>query len=394
MLSWMGYLAQDEKNLGLIEGNLITFGAGSHLDYIGGIPVGYATGVYSKFQNPIFQRLMNLPLVDGHDVFNVDDMELKMRCYAKLLVEKNVTGLQGITPLWLALVRRMQNEYGPWLLDEYRSTKHEARLRDAMDDSGVIDVAELWPNLRFLLSTGVSCDPYRKWISETLPEATIWEMYGGSESYYGGQLLPGKGMQLSPHVNYYEFIPESEVDKANPETLTLSDVKAGNRYEIVITNSGGYYRYRPGDMLTVTSTDPYTIADIGRRGKVTSLSGEKVSDAHVTKAIDAACITTGAQVMDYTVVATVENGFGHYVIAAMFKNDVDTLEFVHAYEDAMKQSNREFLVVRETGALGATRLIKMNNSYYDTVAKSKHVQSKPVVLTTDTTVLDMGEATA
>ncbi len=394
MLSWMGYLAQDEENLKLIDGKLITFGAGSHLDYIGEIPVGYATGVYSKFQNPIFQRLMNLPLVDGHDVFQVEDMELKIRCYAKLLVEHNVTGLQGITPLWLALVRRMQNEYGPWLLDEYRGTKHEARLRDAMDDSGVLNVSELWPNLRFLLSTGVSPDPYRKWISETLPDSQIWEMYGGSESYYGGQLLPGRGMQISPHVNYYEFIPESEIDEPIPETIPLSDIKAGNRYEIVITNSGGYYRYRPGDMLTITSTDPITMTDIGRRGKVTNLSGEKLSDAHVTRAIDEACRVTGAQVMDYTVVARVKNGLGNYVIAAMFKNDVDSLEFIHAYEDAMKKSNGEFRVVRETGALGATQLIKMQNSYYDAVAKSKHVQSKPVVLTTDTSVLGLGEAAA
>ena len=389
MLSWMGYLAQDRENLSLLDGKLITFGASSVMDHIGEIPVGYATGVYSKFQNPIFQRLMNLPLVDGHDVFNVQDMDLKMRCYAKLMVENDVSGLQGITPLWLALIRRLQNEYGPWLVDEYRGTEIGRRVRAAMDDAGQLDVAELWPNLRFLLTTGVSTEPYKSWIEKTLPQAQLWEMYGGSEGYFGGQLIPGNGVQLCPQIVYYEFIPESNVDEKNPETIPLSEVKKKGRYEIVITNSGGYYRYRLSDMVTFSEVDPYTIVDIGRKGRITNLSGEKISDAHVQNAMDAACKTTGAEVMDYTVIAHTMNGIGHYTIAAMFRDDINSIDFVMAYEDAMKASNEEFRVVRETGALGATRLLKLKKSAYDTRVSEYHTQAKPVVLTTDLKILKM-----
>jgi hypothetical protein len=99
--------------------------------------------------------------------------------------------------------------------------------------------------------------------------------------------------------------------------------------------------------------------------------------------------------MDYSVVAMTEEGLGHYAIAAMFAKEVDSVEFIMAYEQAMKDSNEEFRVVRETGALGATRLYKLQTSAFDTRIHEYHSQAKPVVLTRDPSVLRLcEEATA
>jgi hypothetical protein len=70
-----------------------------------------------------------------------------------------------------------------------------------------------------------------------------------------------KGMTFIPHLNFLEFIPEEESLKlrANPEyqpkTLLLNEVKAGENYELVITNfhGGALVRYRNGDMIRITS---------------------------------------------------------------------------------------------------------------------------------------------
>ena len=135
-----------------------------------------------------------------------------------------------------------------------------------------------------------------------------------------------------------------------------------------------------------------TIRGISRKGNVVNLSGEKISTAHVTTAITAACIKTGAEVMDYTVYGTVENGIGHYEIMAMFNNvDVDAEEFLAAFEGAMKSINNEFKVVRETGALGPTVLKVVENSIYDRIVKKSHCQSKPVPLAADPNFLDFLE---
>ncbi|MBS3794749.1 MAG: GH3 auxin-responsive promoter family protein [Candidatus Thorarchaeota archaeon] len=389
-LCWMAFMNAEPENPKIVDGTLITFGAAPELGSINGVKVGYATGVYARNQNALFQRLIE----PGEDVFNIDDMDLKMRKYAELMATRDVTGIQGITTLSLALVRRMQNQYGPWLLDRFAGTQHESRIRDALRDHGTLDVGALWPNLRLVLASGIDPDPYREWISNTLPNATLWNMYGASEGVFAGQLVPDmEGMQLFTNTNYFEFIPEDVVNEQDPEVLPLSDVKAGNRYEIVITNIQGYYRYRIGDMVTFESTNPYTIRSIGRCGNVVNLAGEKITEEQVARAMRQTAEKTGYEILDYSVIGIIEGSRGHYVIAAMFQHDrVDAVEFVTAYEEAMKTINPEFRGSRETGAIGPTVLYRMNSSAFEHRVRTHHLQAKPVPLTTDTDVLSICEA--
>jgi hypothetical protein len=218
-------------------------------------------------------------------------------------------------------------------------------------------------------------------------------MYGASEGYLGGQLIPEPGVQPLVHVNYFEFIPEDEIEKEDPTVIPLSDVKKGSRYEVVLTNNFGYYRYRIGDMVTFTSTTPYTMAQIGRKGRIVNLAGEKVSDKHITTAISQACRRTKAELTDYSVVGVVTDGLPYYTIAAMFQNrNVDAVEFVHAFEDAIGEINYEFTHSRETGGLAPTVLLRMTKSIFEDKVKATHVQAKPDPLTTNADILAACEA--
>jgi hypothetical protein len=68
-------------------------------------------------------------------------------------------------------------------------------------------------------------------------------------------------MTFIPNLNFFEFIPEREWFKwqldhsYQPKTILLDEVKAGEKYEIVITNFHGgiMTRYRPGDMIRISS---------------------------------------------------------------------------------------------------------------------------------------------
>lgn len=69
------------------------------------------------------------------------------------------------------------------------------------------------------------------------------------------------GMTFIPNLNFLEFIPETEhlewqLDRSyEPRTVLLDEVKAGENYEMVITNfhGGAMVRYRMGDVIRVTS---------------------------------------------------------------------------------------------------------------------------------------------
>jgi hypothetical protein len=70
-----------------------------------------------------------------------------------------------------------------------------------------------------------------------------------------------KGMTFTPFSNFYEFIPEEEMEKNRrkpdyqPRTILLDEVQAGHEYELVITNflGGSLLRYRLGDVIKIIS---------------------------------------------------------------------------------------------------------------------------------------------
>ncbi len=70
-----------------------------------------------------------------------------------------------------------------------------------------------------------------------------------------------EGMTFIPNLNFLEFIPEEEHFKwqldhsYQPETVLLDEVRAGEHYEIVVTNfhGGAMIRYRVGDIVKITS---------------------------------------------------------------------------------------------------------------------------------------------
>jgi hypothetical protein len=70
-----------------------------------------------------------------------------------------------------------------------------------------------------------------------------------------------RGLTFIPHSNFYEFIPEAEWLKNRydvfyePRTVLLDQLRAGERYELVITSFYGmpFLRYRLGHLVRITA---------------------------------------------------------------------------------------------------------------------------------------------
>ncbi|MFW9798699.1 MAG: GH3 auxin-responsive promoter family protein [Candidatus Thorarchaeota archaeon] len=382
MLFLMSFINAKEGNNKVFDGTMLTFAAPARMGEINGVPLGYMTGISREMiANALLKRLIK----PGEEIFNMTEMGEKLWAYAKYAVTENVTSLGGITTLVFAFIRRMQNEYGLSLLDEFKGTKYEARIRDALDDDGTLDLNVLWPNMIMIGATGVDADPYKSWLKRTLPKATLWDNYAGSEGLYGTTLLNNtdNGIQLLPHINYFEFIPETDIEKVVPRVIPLSEVKKGGRYELVLTNLMGYTRYRIGDVMTFKDTDPYSVYRIGRKGKSVNLTGEKLSDAHVTEGVAYATKQTGAEILDYHVYGKIGEGQASYVIEAMFNNDVDPIEFARAFDECVGMNNGEFKYVQEFGSLGPTIVRKVEQSHTESIIERTHIQAKPEPLTAE-----------
>ena len=119
---------------------------------------------------------------------------------------------------------------------------------------------DLW-SVKGIISSGLDSWVYRDKIKELWGRYPLDTYVGTEGGIMATQTWDYDGMTFIPNLNFFEFIPESEHFKwqldhsYQPKTVLLDEVKAGENYEIIITNfhGGAMVRYRVGDMVRITS---------------------------------------------------------------------------------------------------------------------------------------------
>ena len=118
---------------------------------------------------------------------------------------------------------------------------------------------DLW-TIKGIIGSGTDTVIFKQRIEQLWGRYPL-EAYAGTEGgVYAIQTWDYEGMVFAPTLNFFEFIPENEhfkwqIDHSyQPKTILLNEVKAGNLYELVITNfhGGSLVRYRLGDMIRIT----------------------------------------------------------------------------------------------------------------------------------------------
>ena len=119
---------------------------------------------------------------------------------------------------------------------------------------------DLW-SVKGIISSGLDSWVYRDKIKELWGRYPLDTYVGTEGGIMATQTWDYDGMTFIPNLNFFEFILESEHFKwqldhsYQPKTVLLDEVKAGENYEIVITNfhGGAMVRYRVGDIVRITS---------------------------------------------------------------------------------------------------------------------------------------------
>jgi hypothetical protein len=119
---------------------------------------------------------------------------------------------------------------------------------------------DIW-NIKGLACTGTDTASLKKKIEHYWGVKPL-ELFGGTESNcIAVETWKKDGLVFFPDVDFYEFIPDSEIQKNLevpsyiPNTYLLDELVAGKQYELVITNfkGGAFARYRTGDMFRCLS---------------------------------------------------------------------------------------------------------------------------------------------
>jgi len=186
----------------------------------------------------------------------------------------------GVLPQTLVLSEPLRALFNRHL---WRDSKRAREVADCVRDAAA--VSRLWPKLCVISCwTMASAEPWLARIAAALPGA----------SFQGKGLLATEAVTTVPigpcdrtvaavRSHFYEFIDE------DGRVKHLWDVPPGRVYELVVTTSGGLYRYRSGDRVRISGRRWLRLPVLefcGRADGVSDICGEKVSMRHAEEALD------------------------------------------------------------------------------------------------------------
>ncbi|GLC30263.1 plant auxin-responsive GH3 [Clostridium omnivorum] len=222
----------------------------------------------------------------------------------------------------------------------------------------------IWTSLTYIATvTGANFSIYDDKVNYYTDSMPIYSpAYASTEAMIGINPYANKiRYVIIPDTVFYEFIPVNEGDKYSEHTLCLDELKKGQKYEVVITNYAGLYRYRLGDVIRVV--DFYNncpeIEFLYRKNQVLNMVAEKTNEEHLTNAIKNTMKKLNLNLIDYTTLPDNSITPGRYVFYFEFKDEmpkykVDLLE--KTLDSEIRNSNLAYDRARNNKKLGAVKV--------------------------------------
>lgn len=252
-------------------GGSTTFNSTNHETYYGDLSAVLIENL------PFWVEMRSTP---NQAIALMEEWESKIEKIVDSTIHQNVTSFFGVPSWMLVLCRRV------------------------LEKTGANNLLEVWPNLELYAHGGVSFTPYRKQFEELIPKPDFkyLETYNASEGFFAIQdSFDSDGMLLMlDNGIFYEFIPMSEFNGTLSSAIPIWEVKKDVNYAMVITTNAGLWRYIIGDTVKFTSLAPYRIAITGRTRLFINAFGEELIIENAEKAVEEACLQTGAEVKEFT----------------------------------------------------------------------------------------------
>jgi hypothetical protein len=268
------------------------------------------------------------------------------------------------------------------------------RLREIVDADGILTPRAAWPELAMLLTWQGGASAFYLPHVAALWGNTSMRCLGlrASEGTFSIPLRDGDPsgvLAVGGHV--MEFVPaEVEDPRGVVPTLLAGQLREGSLYRLIITTSGGFYRYDMGDLVRVTGFMHRTplVAFERRAGSVLSATGEKLTEDQVVAAMEVAA-ANGPLMNGFTVTYEIEGEVARYVVAmecvaagepggSRWKLLRDRVrQLLAAFDDGLMRRNVEYQGKREDGRIAPPRAVLLAPGCYEAWRARKAAEGKP-----------------
>jgi hypothetical protein len=222
----------------------------------------------------------------------------------------------------------------------------------------------IWPNLLYIATvTGANFSIYDEELNYYTDSLPIYSAaYGSTEAMIGINPYADKiRYVIIPDTAFYEFISIEEENKESKNTLNLDELKVGKKYEIVVTNYAGLYRYRIGDVIKVVGfyNNSPEIEFLYRKNQVLNMVSEKTNEEHLTNSVRRTIEKLNLVLADYTTMPDISITPGRYVFYFELKENISNYKLKileKILDDEIRISNLAYNRARNNKRLGMVKV--------------------------------------
>ena len=232
-----------------------------------------------------------------------------------------------------------------------------AELGQILTAHGKLSYAHIWPRLSGLVTwTGGSCGVAIRNLVPTLTTgcATIELGYVASEVHGTVNVDPWRNLCL-PTLDhtFFEFAPRADWEAGTKSAfLDLADLEDGEDYYVIVTTGDGLYRYDMNDIVRVNGRihDTPTLEFLQKGKGVTSITGEKLHEIQVLRAVGDALGKTNIEAEFFIVLADVARA--SYTLYLEPRGDIAAVaRLAEQIDERLRASNIEYDGKRASGRL-------------------------------------------
>lgn len=384
----------------------------------GGIPYGSVSGSIYKNMPAVVRRHYAVP----YEVFSIRDYQAKYYAITRLTLEQSIAMICTANPSSILKMCEKADEFGDDIIRDIhdgtlaRRVAIEPSIRAAIEKrlrpnkqraaflewarrrrDGVLKPVDYWPRLSLIGcwkggTVGHYLEKLPQWLDpdgcRPIP-IRDWG-YISSEARCSIPVSDhGSAGILALTINFYEFVPVSDV-LANPENpaawtfFTADQLEDGREYHIILTTTGGLYRYNINDIIRVEGFYNLTpqITFVRKGQGMTNLTGEKLSVDQVIEAVSDAGRQIGALPTHFKAEADAEES--RYILRVEFQEQLSKergRRFLTSVDEYLKHVNIEYKAKRESMRLGPPVLHIMSEGWYEHNQRRLVAQGAPAFQT-------------
>jgi hypothetical protein len=295
-----------------------------------GIPCGAITGLTAHMQNRLIRTTYCLPPVAAR----IKDIEAKYYVALRCSVHRDLGTIIAANPSTILAIARLGDREKAclirdlfdgtidrkWRISEEirkalgrRARKRRVaaarRLEAVVERTGRLYPRDCWPSLDFLANwTGGTMGAYLRSYPEFFGDRPVRDV--GLIASEGRMTIPIEDNTpagiLDIRHHYFEFIPEDQIGRDEPETALAHELIEGRHYFILPTTAGGLYRYQIFDLVRCVGFHGKAplIEFLNKGAHISSVTGEKLSEFQVVAAVVAAQRKMGLRLTSFLLLPT------------------------------------------------------------------------------------------